>query len=166
MSSFGSHIRKRLDQLRRNGEDVVKVMREVARDATINAVEAATSITPPNGAELSGTNTRSGELAQHWATDSKTEPAFVGGAMTTYLKNDKEYASYVDKGHRMDKHFVPGLVKNGPMLEYNPDGKGGIMVGTKTTYVPGIHMTKKGIGAYRRTLRTELDKRVRKAMNK
>lgn len=141
-------------------------MREVARDATINAIDAAVSVTPPNGSKLSGTNTRSGELAQHWATDSISEPSFVGGAMVTHLKNNLDYASYVDKGHRMDKHFVPGLVKNGDMLEYNPGGKGGIVVGTKTTYVPGKYMTKKGIGAYRKTVRMELDRRVRETMKK
>ena len=141
-------------------------MREVARDATINAIDAAVSVTPPTGSELSGPTTRSGELAQHWATDSLTTPVLWGGSVETQLNNFMDYASYVDKGHRMDKHFVPGLVKNGDMLEYNPSGKGGIVVGTKTTYVPGKYMTKKGIDAYRKTVRFELDRRVRETMKK
>mgnify|MGYP000691852019 FL=1 len=35
MSSFGSQIRKRLAELRRAGEDVPKIMMEVAEGATI-----------------------------------------------------------------------------------------------------------------------------------
>ena len=37
MSSFGSQIRKRLAELRRAGEDVPKIMMEVAEGATIEA---------------------------------------------------------------------------------------------------------------------------------
>ena len=40
---------------------------------------------------------------------------------------------------------------------------GGIIVGTKTTYVPGLHMKEAAIGAYRNVVRKELDKRVREA---
>ena len=49
MSSFGSQIRKRLAELRRAGEDVPKIMMEVAEGATIEAVRVATEHTPPNG---------------------------------------------------------------------------------------------------------------------
>lgn len=154
-------MRKRLEELRKAGEDVPAIMKNVAQAATINAVQAATRATPPNGAALSGTNTRSGQLAQHWATDSVATPKTTGGSVETQLNNNMEYASYVNDGHRVDKHFVPGLVKNGNMLEYNPGGKEGIMVGTQTTYVPGLHMKEKGIGAYRSTVRAELEKRVK-----
>ena len=58
----------------------------------------------------------------------------------------------------MDRHFVPGLVINeqSGTLEYNPDGKGGIVVGTKTQYVPGIHMVDKAKKAFQDTLKEEL----------
>ena len=59
--------------------------------------------------------------------------------MRTELNNHMQYASYVNDGHRVDKHFVPGLIKNGSLLERSPDGSGGLMVGTKTTYVKEIH---------------------------
>ena len=49
MSSFGSQIRKRLAELRRAGEDVPKIMMEVAEGATIEAVRVAAEHTPPNG---------------------------------------------------------------------------------------------------------------------
>lgn len=162
MSSFGSQIRKRLAELRRAGEDVPKIMMEVAEGATIEAVRVATEHTPPNGgAAIAGTNTRSGQMAQHWGTDSITKPVYSGGSVRTVLANDMQYASYVNDGHRVDRHFVPGLIKNGPLLEESLDGSGGIMVGTKTTYVPGRYMKEKAVGKYRSVVRSELDKRVR-----
>lgn len=77
----------------------------------------------------------------------------------TVLANDKEYASYVNDGHRMDRHFVPGLYINpsSGLLEYDPSAKVGIVVGTKTSYVPGIHMVDAAIEEYRKTLKSELD---------
>lgn len=42
------------------------------------------------------------------------------------------------------------------MLEYNPDGKGGIIVGTQTQYVPGIHMVDEAKKAFQDTLKEEL----------
>lgn len=154
-------MRKRLLELRAAGEDVPDIMKAAAKAATIAAVETAVNATPPNGAALSGTNTRSGQLAQHWATDSLTTPVFVGGTVETQLNNFMDYASYVDKGHRVDKHFVPGLVKNGNMLEYNPGGKEGIMVGTKTTYVPGLKIVEKAKGKYQSVMYKEITKRVK-----
>ena len=161
MSSFGSQIRKRMEELRKAGADVPNIMREVAEGATIEAVRVATENTPPNGSPLAGTNTRSGEMAQHWTVDSRTVPVMTGNSAETVLANNMQYASYVNDGHRMDRHYVPGLIKNGSMLEKVDPSVGGIMVGTKTTYVQGLHMKEKAIGKYRTTVRKELDKRVR-----
>lgn len=161
MSSFGSQMRKRLEELRKAGADVPKIMREVAEGATIEAVRVATENTPPNGSAIAGTNTRSGEMAQHWEVDSRTAPIMTGNSAETVLANNMQYASYVNDGHRMDRHYVPGLIKNGSMLEKVDPSVGGIMVGTKTMYVQGLHMKEKAIGKYRTTVRKELDKRVR-----
>ena len=161
MSSFGSQIRKRMEELRKAGADVPKIMGEVAEGATIEAVRVATENTPPNGSPLAGTNTRSGEMAQHWTVDSRTVPVMTGNSAETVLANNMQYASYVNDGHRMDRHYVPGPIKNGSMLEKVDPSVGGIMVGTKTTYVQGLHMKEKAIGKYRTTVRKELDKRVR-----
>ena len=66
----------------------------------------------------------------------------------------------------MDKHFVPGLYANPytGMLEYDPDRRGevGMMVGTKTTYVEGLHMSDAGIEAYKHTVEIETEKAVNK----
>ena len=164
MSSFGSQMRKRLEELRRAGQNVPKIMMEVAEGATIEAVRVATENTPPNGgAAIAGTNTRSGQMAQHWSIDSHTTPVLTGSGVLTTLCNNMQYASYVNDGHRMAKHFVPGLIKNGNLLERDPGGEGGIMVGTKTTYVKGKYMKQKAIKRYKKVVKTELNKRVREA---
>lgn len=160
MSSFGATIRKRLAQLQKAGQDIQKIVDEVNTGATIEAVRVATEKTPPNGAAIAGTGTRTGQLAQHWALDSDTHS--VRG--TTKLANNMQYASYVNDGHRMDKHFVPGLIQNGPLLERVPASMGGIMVGTKTTYVKGLYMKEAGIKRWRKVVRTELDRRVTEAL--
>ena len=164
MSSFGSQMRKRLAELNKAGKDVPKIMMEVAEGATIEAVRVAVENTPPNGgAAIAGTNMRSGQMAQHWELDSQTKPIYIGGSAQTVLANDMQYASYVNDGHRVDKHYVPGLVANGNLLERVDPDVGGIMVGTKTTYVKGLYMKQKAIGKYRAVVRKELDKRVREA---
>ena len=132
----------------------------IAKGATIRAVEKATELTPPTLDDLSGTNTRPGEMKQHWASDSKVIPVRRGGTYVTELNNDKQYASYVNDGHRMDRHFVPGLVINpeSGLLEYNPDGRGGIVVGTKTQYVEGLFMEEAAHEEYHRVVRVEADR--------
>lgn len=132
----------------------------IAKGATIRAVEKATELTPPTMDDLSGTNTRSGEMKQHWASDSKVVPTRRGDTYVTELNNDKQYASYVNDGHRMDRHFVPGLVINpeSGMLEYNPDGRGGIVVGTRTQYVEGLFMEEAAHEEYHRVVRVEADR--------
>ena len=135
----------------------------IAKNATLRAVEKAVEMTPPTQDDLRGTNTRSGEMKQHWATDSRIEP--VGGALSggkefiTVLANNMQYASYVNDGHRMDRHFVPGLYINtgSGLLEYDPTAKVGIVVGTKTAYVPGLHMEEAAHEEYHRTVAAEVE---------
>ncbi len=167
MSTFGQATRKRFEQLRKQGQNVTKIAAEVAEGATIAAVERATELTPPNGSSIAGTNTRTGEMAQAWAADSITKPIVMAGGVKTVLANNMQYASYVNDGHRMDKHFVPGLIINEGLLEWAPesgpseDGEAGIMVGTKKEKVDGLYMKQAAIGRYRNVVRKELDKRIR-----
>ncbi len=149
------------ERIRRLQEDPAYVLRRVTqacRVATMRAVEKATELTPPTENDLRGTNTRTGEMKQHWATDSKTEPRIEGDNFVTELNNDKEYASYVNDGHRMDRHFVPGLYINphNGMLEYDPGADVGIVVGTRTPYVPGLFMVDQAEQVYHEVLRQEL----------
>jgi hypothetical protein len=157
MSSFGAEIRRRLKKLKKAGADIPKIINTVAEAATINAVEVATKNTPANAGRIKGTGMRSGAMAQSWATDSITKPT----RGRTVLANSQAYASYVNDGHRMDRHFVPGLVVVGKHLERSPDGSGGIVVGTKTTYVKGKYIKEKAIRRYRRTVRKMLDQEIK-----
>lgn len=132
-------------------------LNDIAKTATERAVEKASELTPPTQNDLRGTNTRTGEMKQHWATDSDTNPQKRGKDLVTRLANDKEYASYVNDGHRMDRHFVPGLYINpySGMLEYAPGADVGIVVGTKTAYVPGLFMVDEAKKVYEETVQTE-----------
>ena len=135
-------------------------MSNIAKNATIRAVEKAADMTPHLENDLRGTNTRSGGMRKHWPTDSDTTPQVSGGKYTTLLANNKDYASYVNDGHRMDRHFVPGLYVNpsSGMLEINPDGTGGLVVGTQTSYVPGLHIEEAAQEEYHRVVQSEAEK--------
>lgn len=162
MAVFGSSIQKRLTELQKAQKDVPLIIERTAAGATRRAVEVAVKNTPPITGGLKGTNMRPGAMALAWVTDSETHP--VNGR--TVLANNQQYASYVDKGHRMDKHFVPGLIINGGMLERAADGdNGGIMVGTKTSYVKGLYITNKARKEYRAAVREILDREVKKVLS-
>ena len=163
--SYTVSLQRRLQELKKVQADLPGMMRRVARDATLRAIEAAQDATPPKAGtgRLPGTNTITGELKQHWATDSVVEPLVSGEKYKTFLNNDKDYASYVDQGHRMDKHFVPGLyIDENGQLNYDPAAKVGIVVGTKTKYVKGEFMVDKAKEAYKKAVLSELDKEIQR----
>lgn len=164
---LGDGLRRRLAELEKLAPEVPKRLAGIAEEATIRAVDEAVALTPPNTfahGELRGVNMISGELAQHWATDSQTSPEPSGENLTTALANDMEYASYVNDGHRVDRHFVPGLyVDEDGLLSMDlskPKGVG-LMVGVKTTYVEGLHITDKAIDKYDEVVRAELEQLTR-----
>ena len=147
-------LQERVEGLKRAQAQLPDLLADIAQEATQRAVEKAAGLTPPTGGDLSGTNTRTGELKQHWAADSEIIPVRQGSDWVTILANDKEYASYVDQGHRMDRHFVPGLYVNpeSGLLEYDPAAKVGLIVGAKTPYVPGVYMVDAAKEEYRRAV--------------
>ena len=151
-------LKERMKYLESQRPKIEAKITTACRDATLRAVEKAMELTPPTQDDLKGTNTRSGEAKQHWGTDSETEPKKSGDRYITALANDKEYISYVNDGHRMDRHFVPGLYINpySGLLEYDPSKEVGIVVGTKTSYVPGIFMVEAAKGVHTQTLFEEL----------
>lgn len=158
--ALGDALARRLDELRKQAAKVTHNLDRIQEGATIAAVNKAQQATPPNGgAPLAGTNARSGQLAQAWVTDSKTKP--IKGV--TVLANNQQYASYVNDGHRMDKHFVPGLHEVGGMLAYDANYDGGIVVGTKTQFVEGLYMKEQATDEYIRVCEFELNKILREA---
>ena len=161
--SYQVSLQRRLQELKKAQQSLTPTLIKVAKGATQRAVEAAMDATPPKKGtgSLKGTHTRTGELKQHWATDSVVEPLVTGGKYETFLRNDMEYASYVDQGKRVDKHFVPGLyVDENGILNYDPTAKVGLVVGTKTKYVKGEFMVDKAREAYEKACLTELDKEI------
>lgn len=158
-------LQQRIQQLKKAQANLPDILYKTAKGATMRAVEAAMDATPPKKGtgSLKGTHTRTGELKQHWATDSITEPVVTGAKHETLLANNKDYASYVNNGHRMDKHFVPGLyVDENGVLNYDPTAKVGLVVGTKTKYVKGEFMVDKAREAYEKACLTELDKEIQR----
>lgn len=161
MSGFGAQCRKRLEELRKAQQDIPKIIDEVAEVATIEAVRKARDNTPPNGnAPLAGTNMRTGAMAASWEKDSITTPTHG----KTVLVNSQLYASYVNDGHRVDQHYVPGLYPNGGLLERVDPNVGGIVVGTQTSYVKGLFMKEKAIGKYRSTVYRMLSEKAREVL--
>ena len=161
MSGFGAQCRKRLEELRKAQQDIPKIIDEVAEVATIEAVRKARDNTPPNGgAPLAGTNMRTGAMAASWEKDSITTPTHG----KTVLVNSQLYASYVNDGHRVDQHYVPGLYPNGGLLERVDPNVGGIVVGTQTSYVQGLFMKEKAIGKYRSTVYRMLSEKAREVL--
>ena len=166
-------FQQRIQQLRELEADLPEILGRAAEEATKRAVQAAAAATPPKegsgrGSAYSGTHTLTGELKAHWATDSRTRPVTGGREFRTRLANNMEHASYVNDGHRMDRHFVPGLYVNpdSGLLEYDPAADVGIVVGTKTKYVKGEYMADKGIEEYQKAVREILDKAIEEAMKK
>lgn len=115
--------------------------------------------------EQRGANMIAGELAEHWAADSQTVPTAATDGFMTALVNNMEYASFINDGHRVDKHFVPGLYidpATGLLSMDLKKPKGvGLVVGTKTTYVEGLHITDAAKDAYEEAAEAELDKLTR-----
>lgn len=158
-------LRERAKRLKELVDDYPAKMAELAKAGTLRAIDKAADLTPPAADDLAGTNTRSGEMRQHWATDSSAAPRREGNKYVTTLANDKQYASYVNDGHRLDRHFVPGLYINpeSGLLERNTDGTGGLVVGTKTQYVEGLHMVEAAEEVYKKTIQHEIDKLTKEA---
>lgn len=124
-------------------------MREVKQNlikAADEMVRVAKKTTPPMG-QKRGANIWTGALENSWRSHIVIEK---DGTISVKLINTKPYASFVNDGHRMTKHFVPWLYidkKNGLLSRYRPksgDELFGIVVGTKTNYVPGANMVEKG----------------------
>ena len=151
-------LKERMKQLEAARPQVVAKIASACENATIRAVKNAVELTPPTQNDLRWKNTRAGEMKQHWVTDSRTEPEKVENQYETLLANDKQYSSYVNDGHRMDRHFVPGLYINpeSGQLEYDPMADVGIVVGTKTPYVEGLFMVDAAKEEYKRALRQDL----------
>lgn len=168
MGDFGKAIQKRMETLHSVGADLDKLIRKHQSTAGKEAVKVATELTPPTNESNIGTNTVTGDAKSHWETDSVTESVVSNNNYTVTLANNVHYISYLNDGHRMDKHFVPGLIVNpytGQLEKVDPE-VGGIMVGTKTPYVPGLFMKDAAINAYKDALLNGLNSEIKELFKK
>lgn len=118
-------------------------VRQNIMDAAREMVLRAKETTPPMGAAR-GTNTVTGALADHWESYVET---LENGDTAVHLMNNMQYASFVNDGHTMKKHFVPWLYidSSGLISRYTPvsgEQLFGLVVGTKTKYVPPANMVE------------------------
>ena len=146
--TFGDNLKNRLTELKSKGDKVSLAIIQAGNLAAAAMVKTATELTPPSDDdEARGTNTITGESKAHWATDSIVFAIIAGNKASWVLGNNLEHISYLNDGHRMDQHYVPGLMVNpysGKLERVMPE-MGGITVGTQTEYVPGLHITDAAI---------------------
>ena len=164
-----AQLEKKLQQLQ---ADLPRILQRTAKLATMKAVEVAAEATPPKAGTgrggYIGKNMLTGELSAAWNKDSIREPIKVGNSYITILGNNQSYASFVENGHVLNKHFVPGLyidkAKGVLARETDPEKKVGLVVGTKTRWVKGEFMAEKGKRAYQKAIESLLRKEIERAM--
>ena len=164
-----AQLEKKLQQLQ---ADLPRILQRTAKLATMKAVEVAAEATPPKAGTgrggYIGKNMLTGELSAAWNKDSIKEPIKVGNSYITILGNNQSYASFVENGHVLNKHFVPGLyidkAKGVLASETDPEKKVGLVVGTKTRWVKGEFMAEKGKRAYQKAIESLLRKEIERAM--
>nr|DAO95563.1 MAG TPA: putative tail-component [Caudoviricetes sp.] len=83
-----------------------------------------------------------GDARAKWQTKKAYK---VANGFKARLFNNSEYIGYINNGHRMEPHFVPGEWI-GNTFEYNPFSKEGVLMGSKTKYVKGKFMLEKASG--------------------
>lgn len=142
--SISETIKKRAERYRKMQADFHDVVQSAADDCKRVAMEH----TPHKGD--AGTGLTTGDLASHWSTRVKWHN---DKEFTVYLANTMQYASFVNDGHRMVRHFVPWLIidNSGHLRKMNKEpGEPltGIFVGTKTKYVEPVPMIKPAVDEF------------------
>lgn len=134
------------------------------KHACYEMVAKAKERTPPHEGEERGKNTVTGNMARHWDSNHSFNN---NGTIRITLFNNVQYASYVENGHKMTKHFVPWLYIDGTgtLARHEPvaakrrgifswlfnvffkrkqpnpgEPLFGLVVGTKTQYIPPEHI--------------------------
>lgn len=138
----------------------IALERDIKRDVN-KAIDKACSAmlkeakenTPHKGdGKKRGKNMITNELQSSWRVLKKKRAGITCGVT---LVNDKDYAKFVQYGHKLTRHFVPWLYFDGNVISRSINhGKKlfGIVVGTKTHHVDGIDMTGPAIKSFNETL--------------
>lgn len=133
---------------------IIAGIRNNARDACETMLEVVREHTPHDGdGKRRGFNVITNSLQSAWHAEFQPsqEPNEIG---VVRLENDKSYARYVQNGHKVAKHFVPWLYKDGTgTLSYETNHNQplfGLVVGTKTPYVKPVDMVGPANDAFSR----------------
>ena len=142
--AIGTDMRRFTEKIKSIQRYVSEQTKKNVKDACYEMVAKAKERTPPHEGEERGKNTVTGNMARHW--DSSYE-ILEDGNIKIKLFNNVQYASYVENGHKMDKHFVPWLYIDGTgtIARHQPnpgEPMFGLVVGTKTTYVEPEHIVE------------------------
>ena len=140
-------------QLRRYSSKVQNSRTSIKRGIEKNAVEACKAAelvikahTPhSNDGKQRGFNVISDSLYHAWQVRYTPVDGKEFGIIT--FENSRPYARFVQDGHRVSKHFVPWLYKDGAVLSYETNHNQplfGLVVGTKTPFVKGVDMLGPG----------------------
>lgn len=157
---LGEKLRKLMDSVPKMREQIIAGIEQNISDAADMAVLAARQASPhPNDGKRRGFNVITGELAAHWSwryvKENSGSKQNLFGAV--YLYNDTSYASFVQNGHVMHKHFVPWLYIDAMgTISYETNHNlpmFGLVVGTRTKYVEGRDMTGPALKAFDETFK-------------
>lgn len=120
---------KFVKELKEVPEDFDLLAKNILNDTVAVAEVYAKDLTP----------SVSGVAKEKWHS---TKAYKISNEHRARLYNNSKYIGYINDGHRMEPHFVPGdWVGND--FEYDPNLKRGVIMGAKTTYVKGRFMLEK-----------------------
>lgn len=161
--NMSEQLKKYADRMQLNQRRFRKELKENALVACEVAKSVSMAVTPHIGdGKPRGKNMITNALRNAWrvrfemlsnngkAPSSDTENIYARIIIT----NSKKYAPYVQYGHRMTPHFVPWLYKDGAVISRENTHAikmFGLLVGTKTTYVPGVDMIGPIVAAFNKS---------------
>ena len=138
--------------------DIKKEVNGAINKACSTMLKEAKKHTPHKGdGKKRGINMITNELQSSWRIRKKTKGGVICGVT---LVNDKEYAKFVQYGHKLTRHFVPWLYIDGNVISRSLKRGSklfGIVVGTKTSHVEGIDMTGPAVEAFNKTLEKSIN---------
>lgn len=149
---LAEQLRKLAEEAKGHERALSKGVERNARIACEAMEQAAKDHTPHSGdGKKRGFNVINDSLQESWVAEYKPSQnkKEVGSVSLT---NDKHYAIYVQNGHKMTKHFVPWLYKDGMgTLSYETNHAQplfGLVVGNKTPFVKGVDMVGPAVDAF------------------
>lgn len=159
-------LKKLTEEVKCHERALKKGIEKNARVACEAMEQAAKDHTPHSGdGKKRGFNVINDSLQESWVAEYKPSQnkQEVGSVSLT---NDKHYAIYVQNGHKMTKHFVPWLYKDGMgTISYETNHSQplfGLVVGNKTPFVKGVDMVGPAVDAFNEVFDELNDKLLKK----